>query len=441
MRPYRKLIPLLALLCCSAVLAQDNICTALVEDAIRIVQDECAPTGRNQACYGYVQLQATPREGVADFRFEQAGDLANVADLETLRLSALNEDANTWGIALLKIQANLPASLPGQNVTFVLFGNVEIHNAVAPGVELATVEISASSGINVRSGPSTDFRVVGSLARGESATANGRNADGSWLRIQVPDSDALGWVFADLVTPTDDASILSVVSAADTEVPFTPMQAFYFSTGIGTTSCTEAPPDGILVQTPQGAGKIELRANDVDIQLGSTAFLQAQPGENMTISVIEGEGVATADGVSVVIPAGAQVDVPLDDDLRASGPPGDPRPYELETLEALPVEMLPDVVAIAEPADEAEIAASSARANVPPAVAPDVLPGAGGDFSSLMGFGMDAATFCPLFDQALAQSGITREMYIAQMNQVRGFAPADARQQLDAFLALLNSCP
>src|SRR5690606_38511018 len=171
---------------------------------------ECAATDRNQACYGYVQLQDTPRDGVEEFTFEQTGDLVNVADVETLRLSSLDEDSNTWGIALMKLQANLPASLPGQNVTFVLFGNVEIQNAVEPGEELATIEISANDGINVRSGPSTDYRVIGSLMRNEAVTANGRNEDGSWLRIQVPDSDALGWVFAELVTTDDDTSALRV---------------------------------------------------------------------------------------------------------------------------------------------------------------------------------------------------------------------------------------
>ena len=120
-------------------------------------------------------------------------------------------------------------------------------------------------------------------------TANGRNADGSWLRIQTPDSGAIGWVFANLLTKDGDVSSLSVVDASQTDVPFTPMQAFYFSTGVTQTNCEQAPQDGILIQTPEGVGQISLRANDVDIQLGSTAFLQAQPNANMTVSVVEGK--------------------------------------------------------------------------------------------------------------------------------------------------------
>ncbi len=256
----------------------------------------------------------------------------------------------------------------------------------------------------------------------------------------MPDSDALGWVFADLTTTEDDASVLSVVDASETEVPFTPMQAFYFSTGLGSTSCTEAPPDGILVQTPEGAGRIELRANDVDIQLGSTAFLQAEPGENLTVSVVEGEGTVTADGVTVTIPAGAQVDVPLDDDLSASGPPGEPRPYDLDIVEPLPIDMLPDAITISEPADEEAIEESISRDSGPPPVAPD-----GGHTGNLppelsMFAGMDAAMICSAFDQSLGQAGMTRQMYIEQLNQIRPFMPAESLPQVDEFVAMLNSC-
>jgi len=101
----------------------------------------------------------------------------------------------------------------------------------------------------------------------------------------------------------------------------TPMQAFSFRTGLGSTTCAEAPADGILIQTPEGAGKVNLRANGVDIELGSTAYLTAQPGQFMTVSVVEGQGTVTSDGVSVEVPAGMQTSIPLDDDLNADGEP------------------------------------------------------------------------------------------------------------------------
>ena len=327
MKLFRKIAILFVLVCFSSVvaLAQSAVCSDLVQRALSAVGDSCAPTGRNEACYGYVSLEATAREGAQDFSFTHAGDLANVADLQTLRLSALDTANNTWGIALMKLQANLPDALPGENVTFLLFGDVQIDNAVADTPALATLEATANGNSNVRSGPGTSYQVAGSLTKNDTLTVNGRNQDGSWLRIQIPDSNSLGWVRADLITVTGDVTSLSVVDAADLEVPYTPMQAFYFRTGITQTTCADAPQDGILIQTPEGVGQINVRANDVDIQLGSTAYLQALPGDHMTVSVVEGQGQITAEGKTVTVPAGAQVDIPIDADMKASGIPGDPQ--------------------------------------------------------------------------------------------------------------------
>src|SRR5690606_24390666 len=41
------------------------------------------------------------------------------------------ENAGTWGVSLLKAQANLPDTLPGQNVTFLLYGGAALDNATA----------------------------------------------------------------------------------------------------------------------------------------------------------------------------------------------------------------------------------------------------------------------------------------------------------------------
>ena len=437
MNRLRYAILLLFLLTAFPLFAQDNTCSAVLEQAISSVQDDCNATGRNQACYGNVLLNATPREGVQDFEFANRGDLVNVVDVDTLRLSALNAEEETWGVALMQLQANLPDTLPGQNVTFLLFGDVEIQNAVPAGEQLATVEITANNGINVRGGPSTNAAVIGSLTSGETAVANGRNADSSWLRIQLPDSDALGWVFADLVTPASGFGPLSVVDAADSSVPYTPMQAFRFSSGIGQTTCADAPQDGILIQTPQGVGKIELRVNDVDVQLGSTAYFRAQPDAKMTISLVEGEGRASANGKSVIVPAGARVEIPLDANLSASDVPADPVPYDLDTVRVLPVEGLPRPITIAPPATEEEIQA----ANQPASGASARFPGGsipGVDMSAFAG--MDASSICPFIDQALAEAGMSREEYLGMLQQVMGMVPADQQQAFTQIEQLIMGC-
>ncbi len=407
MRSWRKLALLLIVFCFSTAMAQEATCGPFVQQALSAVENDCASTGRNQACYGYVALDATPRDGVQNFNFAREGDVANVADVETLRLSALDQAKQTWGIALMKLQANLPDTLPGQNVTFLMFGNVEVTNAVPAGTELKTVDVTSKNRINVRSGPSTNYGVIGSLGTGDIATANGRNEQTSWLRIQLPGSSALGWVSASLVSTGGDLSSLSVFSADDHQPAFKPMQAFYFSTGIGKSACNGAPQDGILIQTPEGAGKIALRANDVDIQLGSTGYFQASAGADMSLKVIEGEGKVTANGQTVTVPAGAQVAVPVDQDMKASGPPGDVEPYSVDDVANLPVDVLPRQITVADPASQQDIDRENGRGGSG--------GGTGGGMSLYGGLnvppGMDICA-------ALAQAGMSGAEYRAMLDQI-----------------------
>ncbi len=120
-------LPVWLLLCLSPalVLAQSE-CPAIVETALSAVDQFCQEIGRNQACYGNIAIDAQAKPAAQDFRFESIGDVANVADLQSLRLSPLDEANGRWGVAVMRLQANIPDTLPGQNVTFLMFGDVEI---------------------------------------------------------------------------------------------------------------------------------------------------------------------------------------------------------------------------------------------------------------------------------------------------------------------------
>jgi hypothetical protein len=112
-------------------LAQTGTCDEQVSRAIDAAASACQALRRNEACYGNVNLTAEAQPGVADFRFEQVGDTVKVSAIQSLTLSPLNETSGDWGVAMMKLQANLPETLPGQNVTFVLFGDIQITNAVS----------------------------------------------------------------------------------------------------------------------------------------------------------------------------------------------------------------------------------------------------------------------------------------------------------------------
>lgn len=309
-------------------------CPDIVQEALSAVDVQCANTGRNQACYGHGTLEAVPCAGVPQLDFNAPGAVVDVAQIERLKLASMNVDQNVWGVALMKLQANLPDTQPGQNVTFLMFGDVELQNAVGNEPQ---VTVTTLGNVNLRSTPTTSANnVLTSLAQGATLTANGRLQDGSWLRVHLPDESGMGWVFADLVGVGGDVNALHVVESTSGIV--NPMQAFYFRTGIGDSACETAPNSGILIRSPQGAYEINLTINDVQVQLASSAYIQAEAGNEMRLNLIEGKGRVQAFGVEQSLLAGTRVRVPLDDQLKASAPPSAPERCSRDDLNGLPVE-------------------------------------------------------------------------------------------------------
>jgi hypothetical protein len=81
------------------------------------------------------------------------------------------------------------------------------------------VNLDQTEGINVRSGPGTEYPSVGLLVVGEQAAAKGISAGGLWYQIVYPAVEGgLGWVYAPLVTPSGVVS-LPVVEPPPTPTP------------------------------------------------------------------------------------------------------------------------------------------------------------------------------------------------------------------------------
>jgi hypothetical protein len=345
-RLWTKLsIAVLLSLLSTVVLAQEQTCPEIVQAALDATDEQCSSTGRNQACYGNVNLEAAPQPNVEDFSFSAPGDMVAVSAIESLTLASRVADEGEWGVALMQLQVNIPETTPGQNVTFLLFGDVEIENRVETNVDPVTFDVVAQGDMNVYSGPSVDGPIEAEMFEGDLMAADGRIADSMWLHVS--ESGVNGWVLAEDIAADGDVETLNVISPAG--LPFTPMQAFYFKSGIGDAPCAEAPDSGILVQTPEGVTQVEFTVNAIHIVLGSTVYLQAQPGGEMTTSVVEGEATVAAGGASVVVPEGSRVRVPLDDNGRAAGAPSEPEPYDGAEMAVLPIRILPRAITIAAP--------------------------------------------------------------------------------------------
>jgi hypothetical protein len=108
--------------------ASSERCQALIASALQASDQGCTRMGVNQACYGNqtVSAQLAPN---APGRFAERGDVINVDSLLSLNASPLDPDTDDWGIAVFKLTANVPGTLPGENVTFIVFGNTTLANS------------------------------------------------------------------------------------------------------------------------------------------------------------------------------------------------------------------------------------------------------------------------------------------------------------------------
>ncbi len=344
--------------------AQQDTCADLVEQALTTTNARCSATGRDQVCYGNEAVQAEPQPSFGGrFTFARVGDRVNAGEVQTLRLSGADLDAGEWGMALMRLKANLSDEAQDEYVTLLLFGDVEVTNAIDyADLPPRLIEVNPLRGVNVRGGPSTNAEVVAGLRAGQLVIADGRLADGSWIRIRLPDTEQeRGWVFANLIGSAANLNALKVVDPSAPPEPFEvegpgygPMQTFYFKAGQETPPCPEAG-SGLLIQTPGSGQDAILVVNDVTLQIASTVYLEMQTPSEMTINVIEGGAMVTASDVTHIVPAGARLRVPLDTDLSASVPLEAPEPYDAGALAALPLGGLAREVTVAPALTQAEI--------------------------------------------------------------------------------------
>ncbi len=242
---------------------------------------------------------------------------------------------------MLALQANLPETLPGQNVTFIVYGDAELVNEVPPEEQEAPPPVlsgQTTGGTNVRSGPGTGYAIAGTLSVSEEVTAVGRNEAGDWVQIDFGDSPA--WAYAPLLTMEGDVNVLVVVAAGEVvESAYTaPMQAFRFTSGVGEPVCQEAPKDGLLVQAPTDT-TVHFMINGVEVEVGSTALLLVDE-DLLGVNTFDGVVNVTSGGETQTAEPGYQVIA------AASVPPTEPEPYEYENVRTAPVEVLPELVSI-----------------------------------------------------------------------------------------------
>lgn len=276
----------------------DSACPALVELALSQLGDNCADLGRNSACYGFNRVESTFNQTVSQGFFTKPADRAELVSMKTIQSAPLDLQLQQWGIAVLNVQANVPDTLPGQAVTFLLMGDTQVENAVDASQAAKSITVITQKATDLRSGAEPNSTVLTTLPAGVVMQADALSSDGTSIRVST--DSATGWIDVASVNPTPQ---LAELAATNENAP-SPMQAFYFRTGPGQTTCNQTP-SVLAVQSPEGI-KVDLTANGANIRLGSLITLQVLPdGKTMKLTTLQGDALLNPDTPDEVhVPAG-----------------------------------------------------------------------------------------------------------------------------------------
>ncbi|MDX1377504.1 MAG: hypothetical protein R3307_01545 [Anaerolineales bacterium] len=129
----------------TAIARNNASCQALIDKAIQASGSFCDDTSSNKVCYGNISIESDLIPD-SNQRFSERGDIIAVNELRRLSASPLDLISNEWGIAVFKLIANLPRSLPGETVTMVVFGSATLDNVSGDSESLESFYFSSELG-------------------------------------------------------------------------------------------------------------------------------------------------------------------------------------------------------------------------------------------------------------------------------------------------------
>ncbi len=284
-------------------------CPAVAE-MVSMLEASCAGTPGGSVCYGHGAHADVAVNVDAASRFEEAGDVISLADVQSIRTQSDDLADGELGLALMNVHANVPLSASERGLVYALIGDVEVENAVpfdSAVMPAEPVTVTALVAANIRGVPNTDGRVVGNAPAGSEHQADGVSSDGGWLRIMHENDTA--WISRQvLAIPEGTVDTLPIVNIGTRTL----MQSFYLRTGGDQPECSGVLPSMLVIQAPQGLSA-SFTVNGVDIRITSTVVLRVLSDNNLQLITLDGG--AYADSVS--IPAGLTMTIQLSADGRS----------------------------------------------------------------------------------------------------------------------------
>ncbi|MEO0563590.1 MAG: hypothetical protein AAF125_15890, partial [Chloroflexota bacterium] len=287
-----------------SVAAPPNPFHAIANQAIADANQRCGGLARNTACYGARSVRASFSELTDQIDFDEPSDTVDVTNILGIESAPLDPNTQQIGVAIMRLNANIPNTLPGQAVVLVLLGDISLQNEVPP--ESAFVAADAIAIVTTReeplyAGPTTTFNTVETVAPSSVLLADGFSEDRMMMRVVT--ETGVAWIDSTAVTTSgNEADTLPIITSSS----YGAMQAFTLTPGVGTPSCADAP-DALMVQTPQG-NPITLRINGAEVTVSSTVVFRPE-NDRMELAVLDGR--ATLESGTQVLP-GFQTRIALD---------------------------------------------------------------------------------------------------------------------------------
>ncbi|HEX2619436.1 MAG TPA: SH3 domain-containing protein [Phototrophicaceae bacterium] len=278
-------------------------CPEIVDQALTSLDQTCNTLDRNTACYGSSYVAATFTDPVSSPVFAHPADRVELTRLKSIQTSPMDEASGVWGLAMLNVQANVPNSLPGQGVIFILMGDARLENQLDDTANLPDLRqlttITTSVPANLRSQPDKKANVIRSVPAETTLQVDVLSPDKKWARVITDGVPA--WIHWKGINDFDTLQNLPHPELT----AMSPMQVFQFTGGIGANSCQQSQ-GSLLVQGPNQV-KVDIEVNGAHIRIGSTILINKTAANELQVTVLSGE--VNVDGVSV--PAGYFTKAPL----------------------------------------------------------------------------------------------------------------------------------
>jgi serine/threonine-protein kinase len=137
----------------------------------------------------------------------------------------------------------IPTNVAGQNTAIVALSSITPTHTTTPMAtatsQFQTVTVTSASA-NLRGGPGTNYRIVGSVVSGTVLTVIARTTDSQWYLIEYGDDNERAWISAIVATLSGENSTVSVAAT----IPAPPATSVVVPTSVVVATSVAVPTSG-----------------------------------------------------------------------------------------------------------------------------------------------------------------------------------------------------